>query len=71
MKEKTGINISYNNVSILCYADDAVLIADNEDDLQKLLHKFNVTAKKYNLQISKVLGNFQTTGKMEARGQEV
>ncbi|XP_045480918.1 uncharacterized protein LOC123685306 [Harmonia axyridis] len=26
------------NISILCYTDDAVLIAENEDDLQRLLH---------------------------------
>ncbi|KAI4496978.1 hypothetical protein M0802_007926 [Mischocyttarus mexicanus] len=32
--------------------DDAVLIANSEDNLQRLLHKFNITSKKYNMTIS-------------------
>lgn len=27
---------------ILCYADDTVLLTETEDDLQRLLYKFNV-----------------------------
>ncbi|KAI4476057.1 hypothetical protein M0802_014934 [Mischocyttarus mexicanus] len=38
--------------NILCYADDVVLIANSEDNLQRLLHKFNITSKKYNMTIS-------------------
>ena len=32
-----GVNIDNETVSILMYADDIVLIAENEDDLQHML----------------------------------
>jgi len=35
--------------NVVCYADDAVLIADSEDDLQSLLHSFNQSAKQLNM----------------------
>lgn len=35
-------------IQILCYADDTVLIAGNEDNP----HLFNATAKKFNTKIS-------------------
>ena len=37
---------------ILCYADDAVLIAKSEDNRQRMLFEFNQTANKYNMSIS-------------------
>lgn len=47
-------NISYKmenrSLGTLCYADDAVLMANNEDDLQRLLHRFNITAHKLNME---------------------
>ena len=39
-------------INILCYADDAVLIAESEDDLQRILQAFNKQAAKLNMQIS-------------------
>ena len=42
------------NINIICYAADAVLIADSEDGLQRILHAFNLTAKKYNMKVSAV-----------------
>lgn len=37
----------------MCYADDAaVLIAENENNLQRMLFELNQAAKKYNLNIS-------------------
>lgn len=39
-------------MSVLCYADDAVIISENEDELQRLLHRFYLTAKQYNMEIS-------------------
>lgn len=47
-----GYEMGQQEIKIVCYADDAVLLANNEDDLQRLLHLFNVTAKKYNMTIS-------------------
>ena len=38
-------------LKIICYVDDAILLAET-GDLQKLLHIFNVTARKLNLVIS-------------------
>ncbi|XP_056642605.1 general transcription factor II-I repeat domain-containing protein 2A-like [Diorhabda sublineata] len=40
------------DIRILCYGDDAVLIAENEDGLQRLLFKFNTTAKSLKMKIS-------------------
>ncbi|XP_055714317.1 uncharacterized protein LOC129808563 [Phlebotomus papatasi] len=44
--------MSSDQYNIVCYADDAVLMAENEDDLQRLLQKFNISALKYNMSIS-------------------
>ena len=34
-----GVNIGNENVSILMYADDIILIAENEEDLQHMLYE--------------------------------
>lgn len=34
-------------ITILFYANDAAIFADNEYDLQQLLHQFNCTAKSF------------------------
>lgn len=47
-----GYKMGQKEIKILCYADDTVLIAENEEDLQRMLHKFNQTAEEYNMQIS-------------------
>lgn len=46
-----GYNMG-TEVKIVCYADDAVLISDNEDDLQRLLFNFEKVAGEYNMRIS-------------------
>lgn len=35
-----GFRTHKEEMTILCYADDAVLISENEDELQRLLHHF-------------------------------
>ncbi|KAL6421492.1 hypothetical protein ACFW04_011244 [Cataglyphis niger] len=40
------------SLRILCYADDAIIVAENEDDLQRLLNKFKTTAERFNMFIS-------------------
>lgn len=40
------------NITMLCYAADAGLIAENEDKLQRLQFRFNITAKSINMVIS-------------------
>ena len=39
-------------VNIICYADDATLIADIENDLQRLLNRFSHSCTKFDLKIS-------------------
>jgi len=36
----------------LCYADDAAIISENKDELQRLLHQFYLTAKRYYMSIA-------------------
>ena len=47
-----GYRMGQTEFKILCYADDAVLIAESEDNLQRMLFEFNQTANKYNMSIS-------------------
>lgn len=47
VKDKAGRAVANKNVNIICYANDAVLIANNENDLQRLLHQFHITVKQY------------------------
>ena len=51
------------NVNIPCYADNAVLLADSEHDLQRLLHRFNCTAKSFNMTKSASKTKCMTTSK--------
>ena len=39
-------------IPIVCYADDAVLMVENEDDLQALLDTFNANSVRHNMKIS-------------------
>lgn len=41
------------NITISYYADDAVLIADSEDDLQRHLHAWNIIAKRCKRELDK------------------
>jgi hypothetical protein len=52
IKDKKGYRMSNEEISIICYADDAVLIADREDNLQRLLHQFMLNCQKHNMKIS-------------------
>ena len=54
-------------IKILCYADDAVLIAESEDELQRLLYQFNTTARKFKINISVTKTRATTTSKIPLR----
>jgi len=38
VKKREGNRMKPNKVNIVCYADDTLLVVDNEDDLQRQLH---------------------------------
>jgi hypothetical protein len=52
VRKQPGYQLWSLNIQIVCYADDAVLIADSEDKLQELLNQFFITAKTYNMVVS-------------------
>ena len=52
LKGLQGYPLGDDNVNMICYADDATLIADNEDDLQRLLNRFSQSCTKFDLNIS-------------------
>ncbi|XP_060522502.1 uncharacterized protein LOC132699671 [Cylas formicarius] len=56
-----------NEVTIICYADDAMICAQNEDDLQRLLDIFDRTAKQFNMTISAQKTKCMTTSKEPLR----
>ena len=62
-----GYKMGSKEVKILCYADDAVLVAESEDDLQRLLYQFNKAAKKLNMVISTAKTKSMTTSKTPIR----
>jgi len=39
-------------ISMVCYADDAAIFAETEDDLQRQLHKFCQVSQVMNMTIS-------------------
>jgi hypothetical protein len=56
IEEVSSLNLGYKlgeqTITTICYADDAVILAECEDDLQVLLHKFHTISLTYNMQIS-------------------
>jgi hypothetical protein len=52
-KTKSGIQVTKNNkISTILYADDQILLATSEDELQLASHQLNKIAKEYNMSIS-------------------
>lgn len=62
-----GYKMGNQQIKILCYADDAVLVAESEDALQRQLHQFNITAKKFNMTISSQKTKCMTTSREPLR----
>ena len=50
--KRKGSTIGDEDISCLCYADDAALVAEDEDALQRLLYHFSCAARKFGLQLS-------------------
>ena len=47
-----GYTLENNKIQVLCYVDDVVLTAENEDDLQRMLFKLQKVSERYNMEIS-------------------
>jgi len=48
-----GYRMGDKKVKIVCYVyDDAVIIPEDEDNLQRLLHRFELILEEYNVSIS-------------------
>jgi hypothetical protein len=46
---KQDYEIGRKEVNIIRYADDSVFIADNEDNLQRLLYQFSISCRNYGM----------------------
>lgn len=49
---KIGYAMGDHTFQVVAYADDVVLMAENEDDLQRLLYRLTIRAEEFNMQIS-------------------
>jgi hypothetical protein len=49
VRYKEGYKIGDKELNVTCYADDAVLIADSENSLQRLLHQFRLSCQTYHV----------------------
>jgi len=52
LPKRAGYKMGNTYFNVVCYADDAVPIADSEDDLQRLIHSFNQSVKQLNMVIN-------------------
>lgn len=52
IKNLKGYSLGDENITCVCYADDAALVAEDEDSLQRLLYKFCCVARKFGLTLS-------------------
>ena len=62
-----GYKMGDNELNMVCYADDVVLMANTEDDLQRLLYRFHLSCQKYNMKISVLKSRVLTVSKMPIR----
>lgn len=52
VRKRRGYKMGEKEIKIICYADDAIITTENEDDLQRLIKEFEDTAFIYNMVIS-------------------
>ena len=52
MPEELGYRMGNAPIHIMCYADDAVLLADSKEQLQNVLFRFDQMAESLNMEIS-------------------
>jgi pheromone shutdown protein TraB len=68
LTKELGYRMGSNTIQVICYAEDAGLIAESEENLEILLLKFDEIAENLNMKIAlrktKVPDNRQTQHKM-------
>jgi len=52
LPKELGYKMGNDPIHMICYADDTVLIAESEENLQTLLLKFDQMAESFNMVIS-------------------
>ena len=58
---KKGIQLNNRKIlNTILYADDQILMATAEDELQTMAHQLNLTARKYKMTISSTKTNTMT-----------
>ena len=62
---KLGINLGTQNTSILLYADDVAILAENEEDMQTMLNEINEWCIEWNMKV-----NISKTKVMDFRKQK-
>jgi hypothetical protein len=66
-----GYKIGNTKLHCICYADDATLIADTEDGLQRMVHAFELKSKEYNMKISTTKTKCMVVSKIPLRAKIV
>lgn len=62
-----GYRMGTHKINCICYADDATLIASSEDELQKLVYRFEQKSKQLNMKISSSKTKCMTASKHPIR----
>ena len=52
IRDCSGVNIGGTCINNLRYADDTVLLAESEGDLQAIVNKVNKAGKAYNMKVN-------------------
>lgn len=70
LKEKRGIQINGESLTNISYADDTVLLAEDEQELQEMLEAVNQVCKRYRMTLNskKTKSMFMGKGEIEKAG---
>ena len=66
-----GININGQNITNIRYADDAIILADSEQQLQHMIDKLNATCEQYGMAMNAKKTNTMIVEKTHEKQCEV
>ena len=49
LEDEKGININGQNITNIRYADDTIILADSEQQLQRMIDKLDATCEQYGM----------------------